>query len=105
MKKFILKNLLTEQDHQPLKGSTIHLENPQILLKPFCLHLLVGELHHTPNQKRERLIRSFPQELMHSVSNGNFLTNKHCAVKLGLHGLTGFKQSIVYISRLGYSIG
>ena len=42
---------------------------------------------------------------MYSVSDGNFLTSKHCAVGLVLHSLTGLKQSIVYFSRLGNSIG
>ena len=38
------------------------------------------------------------------VMNGKFLNNKHCAVGLGLHSLTGLKQPVVYLSKLGHSI-
>ena len=78
---------------------------PPDIVEKFFLHLLVGKLHHTPNQKREQIMRSFSEELMHSVSNGNFLTGKHYDAELGLHGLTGLKQSIVYLSILGHSFG
>ena len=37
---------------------------------------------------------------MYSVANGNILRSKNCAVRLGLHSLTGLKQPIVYLSRL-----
>ena len=42
---------------------------------------------------------------MYCISNGNFLTSKHCAIRLGLHNLTELKQPIVYLSRLGHLIG
>lgn len=42
---------------------------------------------------------------MYSASKGNFLTSKYCAVGLGLHSLTGLKQPIVCLSRLGHSNG
>ena len=78
---------------------------PPDIVETFFCHLLVGESDHTPNQKKERIIRSFSEDVMYSVSNGNFLTSKHCAVGLGLHSLTGLKQPIVYLSRLGHSTG
>ena len=42
---------------------------------------------------------------MYSVSKGNILRSKNCAVRLGLHSLTGLKQPIVYLSRLERSFG
>ena len=38
------------------------------------------------------------------LSNGKFLTRKHCAVGLGLHRLTILKESLVYLSKLAHSI-
>ena len=78
---------------------------PPDIFETFFCHLLAGKLHHTPSQKKEQIIRSFSEDVMYSVSNENFLTSKHCAVGLGLHSLIGLKQSTVYLSRLGHSIG
>ena len=39
-----------------------------------------------------------------ALSKGKFLTSKHCAVGLGLQSLSGLKQSVVYLSKLGHSI-
>ena len=50
-----------------------------------------------PKVKKEQIIRSFSEDVMYFVSNGNFLTRKHCATGLGLHNLTGMKQPIVYL--------
>ena len=41
---------------------------------------------------------------MFALSKGKFLTSKHCAIGLGLHSLTGLKQPVVYLSKLGHSI-
>ena len=41
---------------------------------------------------------------MFALGNGKFWSSKHCAVRLGLHSLTGLKQPVVYLSKLGHSI-
>ena len=41
---------------------------------------------------------------MFVLSNSKFWTSKHCAAGLGIHSLTGLKQPVDYLSKLGHSI-
>ena len=41
---------------------------------------------------------------MYNISNGKFLTLKHCSLGLLIHSKTGTKDLIVALSRLGHSI-
>ena len=41
---------------------------------------------------------------MYQISNGQYLTLKHCSLGLGIHSATGTKDPIVVLSRLGHSI-
>ncbi len=42
---------------------------------------------------------SFAQDLVHAVSRGNFLTEKHVLLGTGLHSLTGLKQPVQILVR------
>ena len=46
---------------------------------------------------------SFSQDLVHAVSRGNFLTEKHLLLRTGLHSLNGLETSIKLLGRFGHS--
>ena len=48
-------------------------------------------------------MNSFSQDLVHAVSRGNFLTEKHVLLGTGLHSLTGLKTPIKLLGRFGHS--
>ena len=66
--------------------------------------MLAGDLHHETRGKNKRLNKLFRSDVMFALSNGKFLTSKHCTVRRGLHSLSGLKQPVVYLSKLGHSI-
>ena len=78
--------------------------DPPDLLAKFYHRLIVGDCHHTLSEQKHRIIRSFSEDVMYAVSNGTFLTKKHYAVGMGLHSLTGMKQPIVFLSKMGHCI-
>ena len=51
-----------------------------------------------------RVVKSLANNIMYNISNGQFLTLKHCSLGLGVHSKTGTKDPIVVLSRLGHSI-
>ena len=51
-----------------------------------------------------RLIDSFGADLFHGVSRGKAITAKHFLLALGLHNLTGKKEAVVIINKLGHCI-
>ena len=54
-------------------------------------------------KKNKQINKSLCSDVMF-LSNGKFLTSKHCAVGLGLRSLTGLKQPVVYLSKLRHSV-
>ena len=50
------------------------------------------------------LVNSFSDDTVYAISNGTFLTLKHCSIGLGLHGTTGHNQSVDKLARLGHCI-
>ena len=68
-------------------------------------YLLAGDLHHETSEKKNKLLnKSFCSDVICVLSNGKFLTSKHRAVGLGLHSLTGLKQTVVYLSKPRHSV-
>ena len=45
---------------------------------------------------------SFAQDLVHAVSRGSFLTEKHVLLGTGLHSLTGLKKPVQILGRFGH---
>ena len=77
--------------------------DPTQPLQQFVQRLLVGvDSYHVIGDKKDRLVRSFADDLMFAISNGSYLTLKHCSLGLGLHRMTGQKQPIVLLSKLGH---
>ena len=64
---------------------------------------LLNATHHTPGEKVQRYIESFAHDLVHAVSRGHFLTEKHALLGAGLHSLTGLKKPIEILGRFGHS--
>ena len=78
--------------------------DPSKLLEIFYQRLIVGDNHHILTEQKQRIVRTFSEDVMYTVSNWSFLTEKHCALGMGLHSLTGMKQPIVFLSKLGHCI-
>ena len=59
---------------------------------------------HASSVNVNRLVDSYSAGLIHGVSRGDFITQKHFLLGLGLHNLTGRKNVIQITSRLGHTI-
>jgi len=74
-------------------------------LSQFLKYLLVGEdSHHLIADSKHRVIKSIADDIIYNISNGKFLTLKHCSLGLTMHSMTGQKHPIVLLSRLGHCI-
>ena len=106
------KNILTniENEEKLTCPPTVEqLENekrspPQVLLQFLHRILHSDNNHHIIGEKKNKVGRSIADDLMYAVSRGSYLTLKHCSIGLGLHSLTGLKQPIVLLSKLGHFI-
>lgn len=78
-------------------------QTPAELLQ-FLSKLLIGDSHHAIGSTKTRVSQSIAQDIIYSISNGNFLGIKHCSLGLSIHSLTGQKRPIVILSSLGHSI-
>ena len=56
------------------------------------------------SEKKMTIVRSIADDLVYNISNRSILTLKHCSLALGLHGMTGQKQPILLLSKLGHCI-
>ena len=74
-------------------------EGPQSV-KMF-LRALLQDDHHKTSDKCANHIWSFSQDLLHSVSNGTFITAKHVLIACTLHTMTGQKVPIQLLSLAG----
>ena len=52
----------------------------------------------------ERLIHSFSSNMIHVISRGKVMTEKHFLLGLGIHNITGQKLPIKILHELGHSI-
>ena len=64
---------------------------------------LLHATHHAPGENVQRYVNSFAHDLVHAVSRGQFLTEKHALLGTGLHSLTGLKKPIEILGRFGHS--
>ena len=53
-------------------------------------------------KKSTRLFDSFSEYLISSVTNGSVLTAKHYLLAVGLHSITGMKQIIQILHKMGH---
>ncbi|XP_065053916.1 uncharacterized protein LOC135682802 [Rhopilema esculentum] len=81
---------LSKQDRQPPRS-----------VQDFILRV-IHATHHSPGDDVKRYVDSYSQDLVHAVSKGSFLTQKHVLVGAGLHSLTGQKTPIKILARLGH---
>ena len=79
-------------------------EPPEHLLNFLNKLLTVPDSHHCIGNTKSRVAQSIADDIIYSISNGSFLTKKHCSLGLGIHSMTGQKKAIVILSRLGHSI-
>ena len=52
-------------------------------------------------EKTTRLVNSYAPDLIHGITNGRFITVKHFALSMALHGLTGSQEIIDILNELG----
>ena len=52
-------------------------------------------------EKATRLVDSYAADLIHDITNGRFITAKHFALSMALHGLTGSREIIDILNKLG----
>ena len=79
--------------------------NPPSTVTDFLTHLLKPEKH---NLKRSdnlaRLVDSYAADLVYSVSRGKVTTAKHVLLATGLHNMTGQRNIIEIVNKLGHCI-
>lgn len=75
---------------------------PPASVREFILNVL-HVTAHTPGEDVCRYAYSFSQDLLHAVSKGNFLTEKHVLLGTGLHSMTGQKAPIRLLGKFGHS--
>ena len=56
------------------------------------------------NENTTRLIDSYAADMVHGVTHGKVLTKKHFLLALGIHSITGMKDVVKIINRLGHCI-
>eukprot|EP00794_Sanderia_malayensis_P000996 gene996-312_t len=76
---------------------------PPAKVKEFLTNI-IHSTHHTPGDEVHLFVDSFSSDLVHAVSKGQFLTQKHVALGTGLHSLTGQKTVIKVLGKFGHSI-
>ena len=54
--------------------------------------------------KLDTLVDSFAQDFLHGVTRGRMITAKHFLMGLGLHNMTGQKNVVDIVNKLGHSI-
>ena len=74
---------------------------PSTLIK-FLREMLQPD-HHVPGIAVQQYIWSISQDLVHAVSRGKFLTEKHTLLGNSLHTMTGQKLPIEILAKLGNS--
>ena len=74
---------------------------PPPSVKTFLTNV-VHDTNHKPGDVVERYVNSFAQDLVHAVSRGKFLTQKHVLLATGLHSITGLKMPIKLLSNFGH---
>ena len=76
------------------------------MLKPpeSIIYFLTGLLkrhRHVTTEKTTSLLDSYAADLIHDITNGRFLTAKHFAFSMSLHGLTGSREIINILHKFG----
>ena len=56
------------------------------------------------NENTQRLITSFSADMIHAVTHGKVLTDKHFLLGLGIHNITGQKKTVLILKRLGHCV-
>ena len=77
-------------------------ENYPNSLTSFLSSLLKNKTH-SPRATVLKHARSFAQDIIHSISNGKFLTLKHTLVGCGIHSMTGLRKPIDILASFGNS--
>ena len=80
--------------------SDVRLKSPECVTT-FLQFLLQKNSTDYPNTNR--LVNSFAQDLVRGVTNGKIILAKHFLIALGLHNMTGQKQVVDILHRLGHS--
>ena len=79
--------------------------NTSMILLKFLCDLITGKPSRCEvSEKKMTIVRSIADDLVYNISNRSILTLKHCSLALGLHGMTGQKQPILLLSKLGHCI-
>ena len=95
--------LETEKNCWPPKLSELQQLPVPDSVKLFFQTLLATEKHGTSSsEKSSRLIKSFAADMISNVSNGSILTAKHFLLAVGLHSITGMKQIIQILHKMGH---
>lgn len=65
---------------------------------------VLGQPGRCGNTSISRLVDSFSQDLVHGVTKGKTLMEKHFLIGLGVHNLTGQRNVVEILSKLGHSV-
>jgi hypothetical protein len=81
---------LSSEDRQPPNSVKLFLTN------------VIHATHHQPGDDVQRYVNSLSQDLVHAVSSGNYLTQKHVLLGTGLHSITGLKMPVKLLGKFGH---
>ena len=99
-------NKTSEQTWPPNLDELKEAENsiPQSTLN-FLSHLLHNpDTRNKISEKMKCQIKSYAADLIHGVSQGKVITLKHFILGLGLHNMTGQKNTVKILNNLGHCI-
>jgi hypothetical protein len=65
---------------------------------------ILSQPGHCDNVNAPRLVDSFSQDLVHGVTKGKTIMEKHFLVGLGVHNLTGQRNVVEILNKFGHSV-
>ena len=98
--KFAEETNIDENNHWPPTFEVLNARKPP----ESVIYVLTGLLkrpRHVAPEKATRLVDSYAADLIHDITNGRFITAKHFALSMALHGLTGLREIIDILNKLG----
>ena len=101
--QFANENEINDTDCWPPNIEMLKERNPPKTLTKFLTELLRPHRFVIP-EKTTRLVDSYAADIIYGVTNGKIITAKHFLLSMGLHSLTGSRQVVDILNKLGHSM-
>ena len=94
---------IDENNHWPPTFEVLNARKPPESTIYFFTGLLKRYRYAVP-EKITHLVDSYAVDLFHGITSGRFITAKHFALSMALHGLTGSREIIDILNKPGNAI-